>query len=56
LRLIELLNLLLKYFENAGGRVAILEVGSEWVGEEIVLCAFLVRFQGIIENKLKVGR
>ena len=27
------------------------QVGSEWVGEEILLCASLVRFQGIIENK-----
>ena len=50
------MDLLLKDFEDAGGRVAVLEVGSEWVREEIVICAFFVRFQGIIENKLEVGR
>jgi hypothetical protein len=47
--------LLLKDVENAARRVAVLELGSEWVGEKILLRAFLVRFQGIIENKLEVG-
>jgi hypothetical protein len=47
--------LLLKNVENAARRVAALELGSEWVGEKIVLCAFFVRFQGIIKNKLEVG-
>jgi hypothetical protein len=56
LRLIELLHLPLKDVENAAGRVAALELGSEWVGEKIVLCALFVRFQGVIENKLEVGR
>jgi hypothetical protein len=56
LRMIELLDLLLKDVENATRRVAVLELGSEWVGEKIVLCAFFVRIQGIIENKLEVGR
>jgi hypothetical protein len=56
LRLIELLDLLLKYGENAAGRIAGLEPVSEWVLKEIVLCAFFVRFQGIIENRFEVGR
>jgi hypothetical protein len=47
--------LLLKDVENVARRLAELELGSEWVGEKIVLCAFFVRFQGMIENKLKVG-
>jgi hypothetical protein len=50
LRLIELLDLLLKHGENAARRIAGLEPASEWVLKEIVLCAFLVRFQGIVEN------
>ena len=54
LRLIELLDLLLKDVENAARRVAALKLGSERVGEKIVLCAFFVGFQGIIENKLEV--
>jgi hypothetical protein len=48
--------LLLKDVENAARRVAVLELGSEWVGEKIILCAVFVRFQGIIEDKLEVGR
>jgi hypothetical protein len=55
LRLIELLDLLLEDVENAARRVAVLELGSEWVGEKIVLCSFFVRFQCIVENKLEVG-
>jgi hypothetical protein len=50
LRLIELLDLLLKHGENAARRIAGLEPVSEWVLKEIVLCALLVRFQGIVEN------
>ena len=56
LRLVELLDLLLKHSENAGRRVAGLEPFSEWVLEEIVLCGLLVRFQGIVENELEFGR
>jgi hypothetical protein len=56
LRLIELLDLLLKDIKNAARRVAVLELGSEWVREKIFFRAFFVRFQGIIENKLEVGR
>jgi len=52
--LVELLNLLLKDVENAARRVAVLELGSEWVGAKILFRASFVRFQGIIENKLKV--
>jgi hypothetical protein len=47
--------LLLKNVENAARRVAVLEVGSERVREKVLLCASLVRFQGIIEDKLEVG-
>jgi hypothetical protein len=50
LRLIELLDLLLKDIENAARRVAVLKLGSEWVREKVLLCAFFVRFQGIIED------
>ena len=50
LRLIELLDLLLKHGENAASRIAGFEPVSERVREKILLCAFFVRFQGIIEN------
>jgi hypothetical protein len=46
--------LLLKHDENAAGRNAGFEPVSEWVRGKIVLCAFLVRSQGIIENQLEV--
>ena len=54
LRLIELLDLLLKHGENAAGRTTGLEPVGEWVLKEIVFCALLVYFQRIIENQLKV--
>jgi hypothetical protein len=50
LRLVELLDLLLKHGENAASRIAGLEPVSERVRERILLRAFFVRFQGIIEN------
>jgi hypothetical protein len=50
LRLIDLLDLLLKHGENAASRMARFELVSERVREKILLCAFFVRFQGIIEN------
>jgi hypothetical protein len=50
LRLIELLYLLLEHVENAARGVAGLKPVSEWVLEEIVLCALVVGFQGIVEN------
>ena len=56
LRLIELLDLLLKDIEDAAGRVAGFELASEWVRGKMLLCAFFVRFQSIIENWLEVGR
>jgi hypothetical protein len=56
LRLVELLDLFLKYGENAASRIAGFELVSERVREKIVLRAFFVLFQGIIENKLEVGR
>jgi hypothetical protein len=56
LRLIELSNLLLKDSSNAAGRIAFLELSSEWMGEKVLLCASLICFQGIVENRLKVGR
>ena len=54
--MIEFLDLLLKDIENAAGRVAGFEPVSEWVGENIVLCALFVCLQGITENQLEVGR
>jgi hypothetical protein len=56
LRPIEFLNLLLKRGENTTGRITVFEPVGEWVREEIVLCAFFVRVQGIIENYFEVGR
>ena len=50
LRLIELLDLLLKHAKDAASRIAGLEPVSERVRKKIVLCAFFVRFQGIIKN------
>jgi hypothetical protein len=50
LRLIELLDLLLKYAEYAARRFAGLEPVSEWVLKKILLCALFVRFQCIVEN------
>jgi hypothetical protein len=47
--------LLLKDVENAAWGVAVLELGSEWVGAKIVPRVFFVRFQGIIENELEIG-
>jgi len=41
--------LLLKHSEDAGRGIAGLEPVSEWVLKEIVLCALLVGFQGIVE-------
>ena len=46
MRLIELLDLLLKDVENAARRVALLEPGGEWVGAKVVLCTVFIRFQG----------
>jgi hypothetical protein len=56
LRLVEFLDLLLKHGENAASRIAVFEPISERVREKIVLCAFFVRFQGIIENWFDVRR
>ena len=50
LRLIELLDLLLKHGENGGRRIAGLEPVSEWVLKKIVPGALFVQFQCIIEN------
>jgi len=56
LRLVELLDLLLKHGENAARRIASLEPGSEWVLKEIILRALFVYFQGIIENRFEILR
>ena len=55
LGLIELLYLLLEHDENGVGRLAGLELSSEWVGKKIVFCLSLVSSQGIVENVLEVG-
>ena len=55
LRLIELLDLVLKHVENVVRRIAVLKLGSEWVITKILLHMSFVRSQGIIENKLEVG-
>jgi hypothetical protein len=50
LRLIELLDLLLKHGKNAASRIAGFEPVSERVCEKIILCALFVRFHCMIEN------
>jgi hypothetical protein len=55
LRVIELLDLLLKHGENAARRTAGLEPVSEWVFKKIVLCSLFVCFQCIVENWLEFG-
>jgi hypothetical protein len=42
--------------ENCAGRVAGLELDGEWVGKQILFRALFVRFQGIIEDDLEIGR
>jgi hypothetical protein len=53
LRLIELLDLLLKHGENAASRMAGLEPVNERVREKILPCAVFVRLQGIIKGIIK---
>ena len=55
LRLIELLDLVLKESENAVSRIAAFELVSERVREKILLCTLFVCFQGIIEDWFEVG-
>ena len=55
LRLIELLDLLLKHGEDAARRIAGLEPVGEWVLKKVVFCSPLVYFQCIIKNCLEVG-
>ena len=50
LRLIELLDLLLKYGENTANRIAGFEPAGERMREKIVPRTVFVRLQGIIEN------
>jgi hypothetical protein len=54
LRSIELLDLLLKYNENAAWRVAGLELGGKWVGKKVLLGAPFICFQGIIEDWMEI--
>ena len=49
LRLIELLDLLIKHGENIASRIAFFDTLSEWVREKVYPRAFFVRFQGIAE-------
>jgi hypothetical protein len=56
LELIKLLDMLLKYGENAASGITGFEAVGEWVRERIHLGTFFVRFQGIIENESEVGR
>ena len=50
LRPIKLLDLLLKHGENTASRITGFEPVGERVREKIVICAFFVRFQGIVES------
>ena len=56
LRLIEVLDLLLKHGKDVSSRIAGFEPGSKRVREKFFPCTFFVRFQGIIENWPEVGR
>ena len=40
----------MKDMEDAARRVASFELASERVGEKILICAFFVRFEGIVKN------
>ena len=44
------MDLLLKYGENSGRRVAGLELGGEWVCKEVLLGMLFVCFESIIEE------
>jgi hypothetical protein len=46
--------LLVKDGENCAGRVAVLQLGGEWMGKKISLCAPFVRFQSIVEDELEI--
>ena len=55
LGLIKLLDMLLKYSENAASGITSFEPVGERVRERIHLGTFFVRFQSIIENEPEVG-
>ena len=55
MRLIELLDLLLKDGTNGTRGIAELEPGGERMYKEVVLRALLIFVQGIIDDQLKVG-
>jgi hypothetical protein len=44
------LDLVMNEGENGGGRVAVLELGNEWMRQEIVLCALFVGVQSIVKD------
>ena len=46
----------MKHIENAAGRITGFEPDSERMRKKIALRAFIVRFQGIVENLSEVGR
>jgi hypothetical protein len=46
----ESLDLLIHDSEDGCERVAVLELGDKWMGKKIILCAFFVGLQGIVEN------
>ena len=50
LGLMNTLDLVMNEGENSAGRFAVLELGNEWMGKEITLCALFVGLQGVIEN------
>ena len=52
-RFIKLSNLILKDGENGGSRVAVLQLGGEWMGEKVLLGLLLVGLQGRLENSLE---
>ena len=57
-RLDERLNIifLVKDVQNVGGKLAISEIGGEWMKREVILCLLAISFQGIAESRVKTGR
>src|SRR6266404_2153432 len=54
--LLELVDLVLKYGENGGGRFACLELYSERMRDKILLCLYFIRLEGLFKNPIKAGR
>ena len=52
---IKLLDQILEDRQDGGGRVTGLQLGGKGMCEKLAFCLFLIRLQGGIEDRLKVG-